>query len=95
MSRIIVLIGVGGTLGSISRFIISHYSLRFFGISQFLPFGTLIVNITGSLLIGMAMGYFECTGDHPEWRFFLTSQAFVEALQPFQYLRSRTFVSST
>jgi CrcB protein len=43
-------VGVGGALGSIARFWVSGFVARHFG--ETFPFGTLIVNVTGSFLIG-------------------------------------------
>lgn len=45
----ILLIGLGGFLGSVARFIINK-SLQSY---LFLPMGTLIVNIIGSFLVGL------------------------------------------
>jgi CrcB protein len=46
-------IGVGGFVGSVSRYGIALWSARVFG-SNF-PYGTLIINIGGSLLMGVMM----------------------------------------
>jgi len=53
----ILLIGSGGFIGSVARFFISKLNLSslFFSI----PAGTLIVNVSGSLLIGLLMGISE------------------------------------
>ncbi len=45
-------IGIGGFLGAIARFLISRYINNYF--SSF-PFGTLLVNISGSFLLGFIM----------------------------------------
>jgi fluoride exporter len=38
------------------------------------PFGTLIVNVTGSLVMGLIAGYFAFKGDASQnWRLFLTT----------------------
>jgi len=44
-------IGVGGAIGSIARYWISGLIAERFG--QTFPYGTLVVNITGSLVIGI------------------------------------------
>jgi len=65
------MIGSGGFLGSISRYLISRYFQNIF-LSAF-PWGTFIVNITGCLLIGILYGIFSRSGYlSPEWRLFLT-----------------------
>ena len=43
-------VGVGGALGSVARFWLSGFVARHFG--ETFPWGTLAVNVTGSLLIG-------------------------------------------
>ncbi len=44
-------VGLGGALGSIARFWASGFVARYFG--ETFPFGTLIVNVTGSFIIGL------------------------------------------
>jgi fluoride exporter len=46
-------IGVGGFFGGILRYLVSIASSRLFGLK--LPYGTLIVNVLGGLLIGIIM----------------------------------------
>ena len=46
----IVAIAVGGGLGSVARFIVTREMERYLG--NFLPYGTLIVNVLGSLALG-------------------------------------------
>ena len=43
-------IGIGGFLGAISRYIIAKLSMQIFGNN--IPFGTFIVNVVGSFLLG-------------------------------------------
>jgi CrcB protein len=45
-----VLIGIGGILGANARYLVSVWAARRIG-AQF-PYGTLIVNLSGSLLLG-------------------------------------------
>lgn len=57
MIRTLILVGIGGGLGSILRyltsiFIAKHYQTTF-------PLSTFIINILGSLLIGVFIGYFD------------------------------------
>jgi CrcB protein len=51
----IVLVGVGGMLGSILRFVTGTLMSRQFG--NRIPLGTFTVNIVGSFLIGLILGY--------------------------------------
>ena len=51
MSELSILaIAIGGAFGSVSRFIVAREMGRLLG--NFLPYGTLIVNILGSLVLG-------------------------------------------
>jgi len=71
MLRLILLVGTGGFLGTVSRFLASRYFAANFPSS--FPFGTFVVNIIGCLLIGIIYGIAE-KGDFisTEWRLFLT-----------------------
>lgn len=72
MSRIIILIGLGGFIGSIARYITTVYFTKHYPSS--FPFGTLSVNILGCLLIGIIYGLSErYNWLTPEWRFFLAT----------------------
>ena len=53
----IIIAGLGGFIGSACRFWMASLSYRYFG--QDFPYGTLIVNILGCLLIGFLMTFFE------------------------------------
>jgi CrcB protein len=53
----LIIVGIGGFLGSAARYFVSIVSYRLFG--EDFPYGTLIVNVTGSLLIGFLMAFFE------------------------------------
>ena len=48
------LLGLAGALGSIARYLLSHFIASRSG-SAF-PFGTLFINVSGSLLIGLLFG---------------------------------------
>lgn len=68
--KILLIIGTGGFLGSISRYLVSQYLQRIFETT--FPIGTLSVNVLGSFLIGIIYAFSE-RGDilTPEWRMFL------------------------
>ena len=61
-----LLIAIGGALGSVARYWVSGAVGQRFG--EFFPYGTLVVNITGSLLIG-----FFATLTAPDGRFLAQS----------------------
>lgn len=69
MSNLLV-IGIGGFLGSIARYAVSLWIAQKWGRS--FPFGTFAVNVSGTFLIGLLMtlltGKFVA---NPQWRLFL------------------------
>ena len=71
MFKLIILVGTGGFIGSVARFLGSRYITENF-LSSF-PFGTLTVNIIGCFLIGIFYGMSERGAlMSEEWRIFLT-----------------------
>lgn len=69
--RLILAIGLGGFIGSVSR-----YLLVLFIHSKFLhafPYGTLAVNITGCLLIGFLHGLSQKFLISEEWRLMIAT----------------------
>jgi len=72
MSRIFLLIGAGGFIGSIARYLTASWLTKLFP-SAF-PYGTFAVNIIGCLAIGIIYGLSErYSWFTPEWRFFLAT----------------------
>ena len=49
--------GLGGAIGSIGRVLMSNFVARFAG--EEFPFGTIVVNVTGAILMGLLAGYGE------------------------------------
>lgn len=72
MLRIILIVGSGGFIGTISRYLANEL-MKKLTTSNF-PFGTLLVNILGCLIIGVIYGFIE-KGKllEPELRLFLTT----------------------
>jgi CrcB protein len=65
-----LIVFLGGGLGAALRHGINLVSARTLG-TEF-PYGTLIINVTGSLLMGLIAGYLAFKGDaSPHWRLFL------------------------
>ncbi len=65
-----IALALGGTLGAILRFQISNGVYTLLG--RDFPYGTLSVNLIGSLLIGMLFVYFQVRADLSEfWRLLL------------------------
>jgi fluoride exporter len=65
-----VLVFIGGGLGSTLRYIVNIVSPRFLGTD--FPYHTFIINITGSIVMGLVAGYLAFKGDAAQsWRLFL------------------------
>lgn len=71
MFRLILIVGLGGFLGSVARFLASRYVQS--QILSAFPYGTFIVNVLGCFLIGLFFGLSE-KGNlmSADWRMFLT-----------------------
>lgn len=70
MFKQLLLIGLGGFVGSVARFLVSKLNTRVDWFS--IPIGTLTVNVVGSLLIGFLIGISEKSPVLTvEWRMFL------------------------
>ena len=72
MDRTIILVGIGGMLGSIARYLIAFFLTR--SIPSAFPYGTFAVNVFGCLIIGTVYGLsarFDWLT--PEWRFLLAT----------------------
>jgi CrcB protein len=61
--RSILAMAFGGAIGSVARYIVGIGSGRLFGIN--FPWGTLIINATGSFLIGAFVALFATKWDLP------------------------------
>jgi CrcB protein len=72
MNRSLILVGIGGMFGSLSRFLTAFFLTKWFP-SPF-PFGTFAVNLAGCLLIGIVYGLSLRTDWlTPDWRVFLAT----------------------
>ncbi|MCU0458398.1 MAG: fluoride efflux transporter CrcB [Bacteroidales bacterium] len=70
MLKNLLLIGTGGFIGSIARYLVSQLNLTVTFHS--IPVGTLTVNVAGSFIIGFLTGIAEKSMIlTPEWRLFL------------------------
>ncbi len=67
--KIFIAIAIGGGLGSISRYAIAVGAEKLTPVN--LPLGTLIANLSGSLLIGIFWCYFDRVHISHEFRLFL------------------------
>lgn len=71
MLRTILIVGTGGFIGSVMRYLIQFYIEK--GMSSTFPLGTLVANIVGSFIIGVVFALAE-KGNllNAELRIFLT-----------------------
>ena len=68
----VVLVAVGGGIGSVLRFLTAGMAARWLGLD--FPYGTLIVNVVGSFLIGLVQALAEQAAVLPESaRLFLSA----------------------
>lgn len=66
----VLLVAVGGAIGSVSRYLVSNWMVARFG-SEF-PLGTLLVNIIGCFIIGLFMAMSsERLSMSPYWRLLI------------------------
>lgn len=71
MLKTLLYIGIGSFLGGIARYLTSR-AVQNSVVSAF-PYGTMVVNLLGCLLIGLIFGISERTNFlSDEWRIFLT-----------------------
>ena len=62
-------ISMGAVLGAVSRYAISRWALR---LSTEFPYGTLIINLTGSFVLGLFLTWTtERVLADPRWRFIV------------------------
>lgn len=64
-------VAFGGAIGSSLRHLVNLAGLRLLGPN--FPWGTVIVNVTGSLAMGLIAGLLAARGGTQEWRLFLTT----------------------
>ena len=70
MIRTLLIVGTGGFIGSILRYLVQYFVEK--GMTSTFPLGTLIANIAGSFIIGIVFALAE-KGNlmSAEWRIFL------------------------
>ena len=87
-----VIVGIGGALGSILRFWLGNYIGSRMG-TRF-PYGTLVINVTGSFLVGLVLSLLTAkTNLSSSWR-YLIPIGFIggfTTFSSFEYETLRTF----
>src|SRR5687767_5706270 len=72
MIKALLLVGLGGGLGSVLRYLCQRWVYQFY--PHPFPWGTFLVNISGCFLIGIIYAISEKTNLlNPSWRLFLTT----------------------
>jgi CrcB protein len=66
---LLLLIALGGALGSVARYLVDGWVQIRAGAT--FPWGTLVINVTGSLLLAFLVRWLEGVAAPPEWRGFL------------------------
>ncbi|MDQ3018240.1 MAG: fluoride efflux transporter CrcB [Bacteroidota bacterium] len=67
--KLILVVGLGGFIGSILRYLVSHFFHQ--RASTSFPVGTFIVNLVGCFLIGLLFASFLKYKPSQEWQLFL------------------------
>ncbi len=68
-----LMVALGGAIGAAARFQVGQIAARWAGSGAQFPWGTLTVNVLGSLIMGALLGWFAKTGSGGEnLRLFLT-----------------------
>ncbi len=65
----IIFIALGGAVGTVCRYVMSGLDYRFSG--GVFPFSTFLINLIGSLVIGLLWGLFERSTLSPNIRMFI------------------------
>ncbi len=99
MWKSILLIGLGGGMGSIFRFLVSHFTRKYW--SSGFPMATFLVNVSGCLLIGLIIGLLLKSNTSNDLKMLLvvgfcggytTFSAF--ALENFQLIQAEKYMMS-
>lgn len=84
--------GIGGFVGSAARYALTTWVTTRFASSTLFPWGTLSVNILGSLVIGVIVGALSGIGDLPERMRVLLVVGVLGGFTTFSAFSNETFV---
>ena len=76
----LLLVFIGGGFGSVLRYVLS---LKFNNFESAMPYGTMVANVLGSLLIGLVLGYIEKSGALTQNHSLLLATGFCGGLTTF------------
>lgn len=75
------LIGIGGSIGAAARYLLGNFMSKKKKLSPF-PLGTLVINITGSFLLGL-LANLHLSNDISDWVWFFVGVGFCGAYTTF------------
>ncbi len=64
-----MVVGIGGFLGAIARYMLGTYIGSRYGVR--FPYGTFVINMSGSFLIGFILALLSRTTASPYWRYLI------------------------
>jgi fluoride exporter len=63
------MIGLGGVTGAIARYLVGNYIGSRYGVR--FPYGTFVINMSGSFLVGLSMTILARAAVSPNWRYLI------------------------
>lgn len=66
-----LIVGLGGAIGAMARYGVNVGATKILGVG--FPYGTLVINIVGSLLMGILIGLFAVKEPSADMKLFLTT----------------------
>jgi CrcB protein len=64
-----MMVGIGGFLGAIARYLLGNYIGSRYGVR--FPYGTFVINMSGSFFVGLALVLLARTTANPYWRYLI------------------------
>ncbi len=83
----LLIVGLGGFIGANARYLVGEWAQRKWGVG--FPYGTFIINVTGSLVLGIFATLALSLNWRPEWR-LLVAVGFVGAYTTFSTFEFET-----
>jgi len=83
----VLAVGIGAALGAIARWLLGLWLNH---AASTLPWGTLVANLVGAYLIGLALGCFLLFPETPGWMKLLVTTGFLGGLTTFSTFSAET-----
>lgn len=84
----VLAVGIGAALGAIARWLLGIWLNH---AASTLPWGTLVANLVGAYLIGLALGCFLLFPETPGWMRLVVTTGFLGGLTTFSTFSAETF----